>query len=454
MIREYPVMLNKVKDLVFLLLSASLFSCGRPVRRTGGEITPEMLKNFRSAEAVLPHDSAFLHRDLYEVTLDSAVVATLDTACTYRIRTKGMTDQMKSGRCWLFSTFNLYRAEVIKEYALDGFEFSETFGQFYDLLEKCNRWFENVMEYRDEPLVSRMNNHLFRKPVGDGGHFMNAAHILSKYGTVPREIMPEKFSSTDNARLMRTVLTLLRKYGMQLRRAREDSLPAIKEKGLGSIYHLLTQTLGTPPQEFEWMGGSYTPLSFRDKFIRHDPENDYAVLMNDPTLPYYSMYEVDNSRNCYELDNWTFLNLPMMELEDLGIASLKDSTMFYFSCDTYHGDEAAAGLYSENIHDFAGKLGVDLSMNKEERIASGEIFSVHAMAMAGVKLDSEGRPVHWVSENSYGPGRGFGGFIVMDAPWLRAYLFRMAVEKRFLSKDQRMMLESKVTLIPCWNLNY
>jgi bleomycin hydrolase len=442
------------KSFLFLLLSFAWVGCVRNARSEKGVLTAALLESFRAEEALLPKDSAFLHRDLYDVLLDSAAAATLDTSCTFRVPTRGITDQMRSGRCWLFSTLNLFRSGVIFDQDLDDFEFSETYGQLYDILEKSNRWMEDVIKYRRQPLSSRRNNYLFKKPIGDGGHFVNAALVLSKYGIVPQEVMPERFSSTDNARMMRLVLTLLRKYGMELRRAPANRIQATKEAGLKEIYHLLTQTLGTPPQAFSWRGQTYTPLSFRERFIPGDLQLDYVMLMNDPTRPYYKMYEVEHSRNCYEGDNWTFLNLPVEELEDLGIASLKDSVMFYFSCDTYHGDESAAGKYSDDLRDFSGRLGVDISMTKKDMVASGEIYSVHAMAMAGVKLDAGGKPVRWVAENSYGAERGFGGFIVMDAPWFRTYLFRMVVEKRFLSDKLLEITRAKPKKIPAWNLNY
>lgn len=437
-----------------LLLPVALGACVRTNPPEKGMLSSALLESLRTEETALPKDSAFLHRDLREVLLDTAAAALLDTGCTFRIPVCGITDQMQSGRCWLFSTLNLFRTGVIRDQDLEDFEFSETFGQFYDVLEKSNRWMEDVIACRRQPMGSRMNNYLFKKPIGDGGHFVNAAHILTKYGIVPQEAMPERFSSTDNARMMRLVLTLLRKYGMELRRMPENRIQATKEAGLRAIYHLLTQTLGTPPQEFSWRGQPYTPLSFRKRFIPGNLEQDYVMLTNDPTRPYYRMYEVEHSRNCYEGNNWTFLNLPAGELEDLGIASLRDGAMFYFSCDTYHGDESAAGKYSENLHDFSGRLGVDVSMDKKDMVASGEIYSVHAMAMAGVKLDDDGRPVRWVAENSFGPERGFGGLIVMDAPWFRTYVFRMAVEKRFLSDRQRAMTQQKPKKIPAWNLNY
>ena len=72
---------------------------------------------------------------------------------------------------------------------------------------------------------------------------------------VPQEVMPERFSSTDNASLMKTVSRLLRRYGLQLREAAEADIPAVKEAALSDIYRLLVATLGTPPTEFDWRVG-------------------------------------------------------------------------------------------------------------------------------------------------------------------------------------------------------
>lgn len=433
------------------VFSALFLSCSDGRERS---VSPQSLKGFQTAEREIPKDSSFLTGDLYSVILDSSVFAALDTVCTYRVSSSGVTDQMKAGLCWAYSTLNVLRSEVIQDDGFSDFEFSQAFVQFYDVLEKSNLWLENVIDNRRKPLDSRKNNYLFKKPIGDGGLFTYAARIIAKYGIVPKDAMPSSFNVTQNARLMRTASALLRKYGMELRGADKKDIQRIKSLALGDIYHLLVQTLGTPPSSFGWNGEDYTPESFRDKFVRHDLESDYVTLMNDPSRRYYKMYQVENSKDCYEMPEWTFLNLPMDVLEDLGTASLKDGRMFYFSCDTYHGDEESAGRYSDSLHDFSGRLGVDPSMSKADRIASGEIVSAHAIAMSGVRIGSDGRPLSWVAENSYGVQRGFGGYIVMDSQWLESYLLRMAVEKRFLPDSLKSLLASKPEKIPFWNLCY
>jgi bleomycin hydrolase len=196
-------------------------------------------------------DARYLSGDLLEVALDRELVASYDTTCTYRVSYNKVTDQWKSGRCWLFSTLNILRDEMIKKYDMGNFEFSQTYGMFWDVLEKSNRFLEDVIDNRKKPMDSRINDFLFKKPIGDGGHFANAAHIMDKYGVVPQEIMTEKYSSLDNKWLMNTVRTALRRYGLMLRDADKKDIQSIKEKALSDIYNILACNLGEPPTEFE-----------------------------------------------------------------------------------------------------------------------------------------------------------------------------------------------------------
>jgi bleomycin hydrolase len=427
------------------------------------QIDDRMIDGFRR-EVKPVRNACYLSGDMLEVGLDRELVASYDTTCTYRVSYNKVTDQSKSGRCWLFSTLNILRDEMIKKYDMGNFEFSQTYGMFWDVLEKSNRFLENVIDNRKKPIDSRINDFLFKKPIGDGGHFANAAHIIDKYGLVPQEIMPEMYASLDNKWLMNTVRTALRRYGLKLRDADKKEIQSVKEKALLDIYNILTCNLGEPPTEFEWTlkdkdgkvisTKKYTPLSFRDEFVRHDLEKDYVIFMDDPTKPYYRMYSVCNSRNCYEYPDWTFLNVPAAELLEMGVESLKHDTMFYFSADTDASAVMIGGIYDVALYNFGGDFGADLSMTKEEMVRSCEIKSLHAIAMAGVKLGEDGKPVKWLVENSFGEIRGWDGYVVMQNKWLETYLFRLVVERRFVPEKLIRMLDQKPKVIPQWNPTY
>lgn len=431
-----------------------LAACGG---RTPAPVPQEALNR------LVPQDThSVLQEDFWSAALDRSVLAAADTAMTVRVPTRGITDQRNSGRCWYFSTTNILRAEVLAaEGRPDGqdgwgdFQFSQAYGQFYDLLEKSNRFLENVVEYRREPLDSRMNDWLFRKPFGDGGHFANAAHLIDKYGLVPQDAMPETQASGNNLSLMNGIRTLMRKYGLRLRECDASDIPAVKEQALADVYRLLVLSLGTPPEQFEWQGVTYTPQSFRDTFVHHDMEKDYAILMNDPTLPYGRVYEVRDSRNCVEYAPWRFLNVPMEVINTAGIASLQGGRMFYISADTGKEGLADEGVYDTRLFRPDSLSGIDFSMSKADMLRSGEMTSLHAIAVAGVRLDGQGAPQMWLIENSFGTARGWDGFVVMSAPWWDRYLLRAVFERRFLPQDILAAHDAgPVHELPAWHLGY
>lgn len=431
-----------------------LAACGG---RTPAPVPQEALNR------LVPQDTlSVLQEDFWSAALDRSVLAAADTAMTVRVPTRGITDQRNSGRCWYFSTTNILRAEVLAaEGRPDGqdgwgdFQFSQAYGQFYDLLEKCNRFLENVVEYRREPLDSRMNDWLFRKPFGDGGHFANAAHLIDKYGLVPQDAMPETQASGNNLSLMNGIRTLMRKYGLRLRECAASDIPAVKERALADVYRLLVLSLGMPPEQFEWQGVTYTPQSFRDTFVHHDMEKDYAILMNDPTLPYGRVYEVRDSRNCVEYAPWRFLNVPMEVINTAGIASLQGGRMFYISADTGKEGLADDGVYDTRLFRPDSLSGIDFSMSKADMLRSGEMTSLHAIAVAGVRLDGQGAPQMWLIENSFGTARGWDGLVVMSAPWWDRYLLRAVFERRFLPQDILAAHDAgPVHELPAWHLGY
>ena len=63
-------------------------------------------------------------------------------------KTGDVTNQRQSGRCWMFSSFNVLRQEAIKKLDVDTFEFSQAYGMFYDKLEKANSALEYIIQDR------------------------------------------------------------------------------------------------------------------------------------------------------------------------------------------------------------------------------------------------------------------------------------------------------------------
>ena len=101
------------------------------------------------------------------VNADNA--AMIDTHFSDRVKTKGITDQKSSGRCWLFTGLNVLRAKMIDKYDLPGMEFSQSYLFFYDQLEKANLFLQGVIDTRKLPFEDRQVDWLFSNPLSDGG---------------------------------------------------------------------------------------------------------------------------------------------------------------------------------------------------------------------------------------------------------------------------------------------
>ena len=94
-----------------------------------------------------------------------------DTFRVSRLRTGKVTNQRHSGRCWMFSAFNVARAATMELLDVDDFEFSQAFGFFYDKLEKFNVGLEYVIETAALPLDSREVSDLLEHSMGDGNYY-------------------------------------------------------------------------------------------------------------------------------------------------------------------------------------------------------------------------------------------------------------------------------------------
>lgn len=454
-----------------ITLSAMALACTAFAQTKGG-ISEDMLTEIRTYADNSPSQKA-LRNAMAKNSIATLVVNNenpnrLDMNFSHRVPSKGITNQRSSGRCWLFTGLNFLRAQAMMEHNLPELKLSQNYNFFYDQLEKSNLFLQSVIDYGKQPIDSEQNKWLFAQALADGGQFTGIADNLMKYGIVPDYVMPETYQSEHTADMRQLLTWKLREDGLELRQMVADKKSAKdiekrKTEMLGEIYRILALNLGEPPTEFTFTQKDkkgnvietkkYTPKEFYNKFMGNNLAEDYIMFMNDPTRPYYKVYEIDLDRHTYDGKNWRYLNLPMEEIKAMAIESIKDSTAMYFSCDVKKYLDREGGTLDLQNYDYESLFGTKFGMDKAQRIATGSSGSSHAMTLIGVNITEEGTPDKWLIENSWGinPSNGKQGHLIATDEWMDEYLFRLVVNKNYVPEQTLKLLEGEATILPAWD---
>ena len=447
--------------------AAFAVSAQTPAASHDGGISPEMLAKISATYEDNGYDKAISNAlagtSIATLAINADNAAMIDTHFSDRVRTKGITDQKSSGRCWLFTGLNVLRAKMIDKYGLPGMEFSQSYLFFYDQLEKANLFLQGVIDTRKLPFDDRKVDWLFSNPLSDGGQFTGVSNLITKYGLVPAEAMPETFQANNTSQMANLLKLKLREFGLEIRaavKARPAELQEMKVRQLSEIYRILALCLGEPVKEFEWTRcdkdnnivsrATYTPMSFYQEFIGEDLENNYIMIMNDPTREYGKVYEIDYDRHVYDGHNWLYINLPVERIKEMAIASIKDNIAMYFSCDVGKFYNSKKGTLDLANFDYASLMGVEFGMDKKQRVQTHASGSSHAMTLIAVDI-IDGKPVKWMVENSWGPSSGYKGCLIMTDEWFNEYMFRLVVEKKYVPEDILKMLDQKPIPLPAWD---
>ena len=451
-----------------ITLALALASVGTlSAQQDKGGITETMMQEIRqgykASEADKAARNALAQNPIAELAVNADNLAMIDTNFSHRVKTKGITDQHQSGRCWLFTGLNVLRAQMIDEQNLAEMEFSQNYLFFYDQLEKCNLFLQAVIDTKHLPMDDRQVEWLFKNPLNDGGQFTGVSNLVMKYGVVPAEVMPENYQTNNTSQISNLIKLKLREYGLKLREQKDRRAPvALKTEMLKEIYQMLVRAYGVPPTEFEWTlrdksgkvlsTKTYTPQSFyKEYFGELNLEKDFVMVMNDPTREYHKVYEIEYDRHVYDGDNWVYLNLPIDEVKALAIASIKDNTAMYFSCDVGKFLLSKKGTLDIANFDYESLFDVEFPMNKEQRVRTFASGSSHAMTLIAVDLDEEGNSRKWMVENSWGAKSGWHGNLIMTDEWFEEYMFRVVINKKYIPAETLKLLEQKPVMLPSWD---
>ena len=452
-----------------ILLGALLMTASSVMAQTKpGGISQQMLQQIEKSQKSGAADKALFNaiasNNIDDLAKNRENAGPVDTYFSNETPKQSIHDQKSSGRCWMFSGMNVLRANFAKEHG-DSLtvEYSQDYLFFYDQLEKSNLMLQGVINTAKKSIEDPQVQFFFKSPIGDGGTFCGVADLAEKYGLVPMSVMPETYSSENTSKVSRLISSKLREYGLELRKMvtsgkKAQAVDARKTEMLGTIYHMLTLAYGEPVKEFTYAfrdkngkqvgeAKKYTPKSFYEATVGHPLNGTFVMVMNDPRRPYHKTYEVEYDRHTYDGHNWKYLNLPMEEIANLAIASIKDGHKMYSSYDVGKQLDRKRGYMDLDNYDYGSLFGTTFPMNKAERISTFDSGSTHAMTLTAVDLDKDGKPLKWKVENSWGASYGQQGCLIMTNRWFNEYMFRLVVNKKYVPDTLLKEFEQKPTML-------
>ncbi|VVT57682.1 uncharacterized protein SAPINGB_P005817 [Magnusiomyces paraingens] len=379
-----------------------------------------------------------------------------------------ITNQHSSGRCWLFASTSLLRIGIQSRLKIDEFQLSQSFLFFYDKLEKCNYFLQNLIETADYDLDSRLLTALLQDDVSDGGQWDFLINIIQKYGLVPRTVFPESFSSDNSYKIDFIISNKIREFGLNLRKAKLEqnaditTLSVLKEKYMQEIFNILTITFGSPPKPndtFTWeytdTYGKYhsittTPLGFYEDIVKFDVSS-YFSLIHDPRNPYDELYTVDRNNNMQGGKPLEFVNVPIDVLKQAAITAIQNDEAVFFGSDVGQFSDSLSGIMDTEAWDYQLAYNTKFNLDKADRVRLGLSQMTHAMLLTGVDI-VDGKPVKWKVMNSWGTDVGDKGFFTMSDKWFDEYVYQVVTTPKFIGKKYTDIWKAKdFKVLPRWD---
>ncbi len=448
-------------------------------------------KKFSSQSRNILAKNAVTHVKLSKLLVDFEKENKLPEVFSHKIEieSKSISDQKRSGRCWIFALLNSIRIPMIKKYKLDSsFEFSQSYLFFYDKLEKSNFFLHNILQTKNLPYDNEYVRFLLKEPVSDGGQWCMLVDLVEKYGIIPQSCMKDSYHSKNSSELEDLLNDLLRQYALKIRELKKVDKKVITSM-MEEIYKILVIFLGEPPKKIDWeyytdksktntksktqknkksskgiqkkrknKKSKYrsilniTPTDFYKQYVPYDIKSKIC-LINIPCKdrPFYKLYNLEMYGNMVNGRKTNYINVPLQTLKEATKKSIKKNDAVWFGNDVGKYMNTSIGILDNKTIDYS-LLNIDIhTLSKGQKYQYLQSGISHAMLIKGFN-QKKGEVDRWLVENSWGEdGTGTNGNFVMSDSWFDEYVFEIVVDKKHLDQKVLNVLKTKPIVLKPWD---
>jgi len=437
---------------------------------TAENLQPEHIRLMQEAFDNIAHNrqmqNAVTVTTVDNLALNRAAVTSLDDSFSCKLDDWSVTNQKRSGRCWIFAGTNLLRVGAMKKMNLKDFEFSQSYIFFWDKIERTNYFLESIIDTADRPDGDRTVDFLLTNVLSDGGQWNMFVSIVKKHGLVPKAAMPESESSSNSSMMNKILKAKLREGAKRLRDMQGNGagiaeLRNAKHEILTVIYRILSIHMGTPPSRFEWQwrdkdnkfhrDGKMTPQEFTTKYVTLNLD-EYVCLVHDPrpSSPFGRTFTVAYLGNVIGGEPVKYLNVDIDMMKKIAMRTLLDGQPVWFGCDCSKQMDRDLGLWDSRLFDYESVYDTKFALNKADRLIYHQSRMNHAMLFTGVDV-VDGKSRRWRVENSWSDESGRKGFFIMDDSWFDEFMFEIAAHKSYLPENLQKALTLKPIVLPPWD---
>src|SRR5260370_11582180 len=166
---------------------------------TAGDL--ELLrKDFAASPAYRLAQNAVTRVAVDDVAISREIINNTDHSLSALLDDWKVTNQQRSGRCWLFAGLNLLRIGAMKKMGLKDFEFSQNYAMFWDKIERANYFLEAIIETADRDLDDRTVAFLLDSVADDGGQWNMFVAVVGQHRLGAKAVMSANPNTSKHRR--------------------------------------------------------------------------------------------------------------------------------------------------------------------------------------------------------------------------------------------------------------